>query len=103
MHPDWSLRKRPMRLERRFHFPHYEATRAFLERTAQLSEQEGYYPDISFGRTYVNVTVYADEGTEDIGADRQRFAARMDDLLADAGVEASADSEGTSKVGASQI
>ena len=55
-HP-WTPRSRPERLERRLEFADYETTRVFLERLESLSEQHCRYPDISFGRTYVNITV----------------------------------------------
>lgn len=102
MHHDWFLRKRPARLERRFRFQNYEATREFLERAAQVSQQEGYYPDISFGRTYVNVTIHADEGIDDIGAARRRFASLVDNAFADDGNETSMVVGGTSEMSVSR-
>ncbi len=49
-------------LFRRFQFPGYGATRTFLDALAELSKQEGYYPDLSFGTTYVNVTIRPRDG-----------------------------------------
>ena len=57
MDQPWTLRKRPERLERRIEFADYEQTRDFLEQLNSLSEQQSRYPDISFGRTYVNLTI----------------------------------------------
>lgn len=53
----WERRERPAQLFRRFEFAAYGETRAFLDALARLSEEDGYYPDISFGTTYVNVTI----------------------------------------------
>jgi pterin-4a-carbinolamine dehydratase len=70
----WREKASPARLERRFEFDDYQGTREFLERAAELSEHTRVYPDVSFGRTYVNMTVYMDQE----GADHEpRVFARM--------------------------
>ena len=58
----WRAVATPPSLFRRFEFNCYRDTRAFLERLAALSEETGLYPDLGFGTTYVNVTVYGKEG-----------------------------------------
>jgi len=78
-HP-WTQRPRPDRLERRIEFDDYESTRAFLERLNALAESEGRFPDISFGRTYVNLTLRPDE-EQPVGEVDQAFAAAIDGLL----------------------
>jgi 4a-hydroxytetrahydrobiopterin dehydratase len=68
-------------LERRLEFNDYSTTRDFLERLNDLCEAEQRFPDISFGRTYVNLTIRgATEGSE-IGVTEQAFAALIDALL----------------------
>ena len=79
-HP-WTLRKRPERLERRIEFADYEQTREFLEQLNSLSEQQSRYPDISFGRTYVNLTIAPESGEEITEADHQ-LGAQIDSQLA---------------------
>lgn len=59
----------------------YASTRIFLERLNSLSEQKGCFPDISFGRTYVNLTVRAEGEGAEIGPSETSFAAAIDDLL----------------------
>ncbi len=81
MEQPWTQRPRPDRLERRIEFADYEATRVFLERLNELSEQQSRFPDISFGRTYVNITLRAEADDGAIGADDQAFAAAIDGLL----------------------
>lgn len=71
------------RLERRIEFVNYEATRLFLEQLNALSEQQQRFPDISFGRTYVNLTVRSDEDGTPIGAEDHSFASAIDALLND--------------------
>lgn len=80
----WNERDRPPRLECRLLFDDYAATRTFLERAAELSEQTGVFPDLSFGRTYVNVTVHTAEGADRLD-DRQRDFARALSALAHGG------------------
>ena len=41
----------------RFEFGDYAQTRCFLDEMAVLSKRLGFYPDMSFGKTYVNVTI----------------------------------------------
>ena len=76
---DWQRKERPPELFRRFEFANYGATRAFLDALAELSKQDGYYPNISFGTTYANVTVQARDGAVLTQADLE-FAAHIDEI-----------------------
>jgi pterin-4a-carbinolamine dehydratase len=58
----WKAVQTPPSLFRRFEFGNYQDTRAFLERLSALSQETGLYPDLGFGTTYVNVTVYGRDG-----------------------------------------
>jgi 4a-hydroxytetrahydrobiopterin dehydratase len=80
MNQPWTQRPRPDRLERRIEFDDYESTRTFLERLNALAEEQGRFPDISFGRTYVNLTLRPEDGA-DVGDPEQAFAAAIDALL----------------------
>ena len=77
---EWEERKRPARLDRRYVFADYRTLRDFLDRAADLSEQENLYPDLGFGRDYVNVTIHAPEGEDALGEAERRFAAQLDAL-----------------------
>lgn len=79
-HP-WRERARPLRLERRMVFDEYEPLRDFLDQVAALSETTQLFPNVSFGRTYVNLTLFAEEGTEQIGEALHAFAHQVDALL----------------------
>ena len=81
MSQEWRERTRPVRLERRYEFPDYDTLRDFLDRAAELSEREGLYPDMGFGRDYVNVTIHTDEGAETLTEQQRRFADLLDGLL----------------------
>jgi len=61
MSQSWVERKRPVRLEKRYEFSGYEQLRDFLDRAAELSESKGLYPDMGFGKDYVNMTIHADD------------------------------------------
>jgi pterin-4a-carbinolamine dehydratase len=58
----WKPVQSPPSLFRRFQFASYRDTRAFLDRLAALSEETGLYPDLGFGPTHVNVTIYGADG-----------------------------------------
>ncbi|MEI7952761.1 MAG: 4a-hydroxytetrahydrobiopterin dehydratase [Synechococcaceae cyanobacterium ELA182] len=81
MDQPWNQRPRPDRLERRIEFDDYETTRTFLERLNALSEQQERFPDISFGRTYVNLTLRPEQEDGAIGDVDTAFAAAIDGLL----------------------
>lgn len=64
MQDQWVERKRPVRMERRYEFDSYMQLRDFLDDAAEISETHGYYPDMGFGKDYLNVTIHAEEGAE---------------------------------------
>jgi len=75
----WTEVERPPSLYRRFEFAAYSETRVFLDRLAGLSKETGLYPDLSFSRTYVNVTVYGSGAAVD--AEARTFAARVEAIV----------------------
>ena len=84
MDHQWTARPKPDRvewLERRLEFSNYASNRDFLDRLNDFCEQQGRFPDISFGRTYVNITLRAEEEDGAIGDVDQAFAAAIDGLL----------------------
>ena len=81
MSSEWKERKRPNRLEKQYQFEDYEALRDFLDRAAELSEKEEYYPDMGFGRDYVNVTIHAPEDSEAVTDEQRQFAEQLDTLF----------------------
>lgn len=87
MRHDWQERPRPARLEGRYEFENYAALREFLDGAAQISEREGLYPDMGFGRDYVNITIHAEEGSAAL-ADREHRFARLLDALRPTGATA---------------
>lgn len=80
MKEQWQERSRPARLERRYEFPDYDALRVFLDRAAELSEQKELYPDMGFGKDYVNVTIHSDENADQLDESKRMFAQMLDSL-----------------------
>ena len=81
MSDQWQERIRPVRLERRYEFPDYNSLRDFLDSAAEISEREGLFPDMGFGRDYVNVTIHSDEKTKVLGESERRLAVAYDELF----------------------
>ena len=46
-----------------------------------LSEDQQRFPDLSFGRTYVNITVRPDDDDTPVGQAEHEFAAAIDALV----------------------
>jgi pterin-4a-carbinolamine dehydratase len=80
----WQERDRPPRLERRYEFSDYGRLRDFLDRAAEISEREGLYPDMGFGRDYVNMTIHSDENSGALEPLQHRLAEALDRLNNDA-------------------
>ena len=68
-------------LNRRFDFGSYAETRRFLDQLAELSKREDYHPNVSFGKTYVNVSIDA-EGQAALAERKSIFASEMEALVA---------------------
>ncbi len=79
----WKERTRPNRLERRIEFPSYEETRDFLDKLGKLCEKSKRYPDISFGKTYVNLTLKPGDDSldEKIAELDHKLALEIDKLI----------------------
>ncbi|MGB0253434.1 MAG: 4a-hydroxytetrahydrobiopterin dehydratase [Litorivicinaceae bacterium] len=74
----WKERKRPPRMERRYQFEDYDALRDFLDAAAEASEACGFYPDMAFGRSHLNVTIHPDEGSDAVSELQREFANTLD-------------------------
>ena len=77
----WKLKARPVCLEKRFEFKSYEETRDFLDRLGEYSEKVSRFPDMSFGKTYVNITLRPEDEDADISPADHDFAGNIDRLL----------------------
>ena len=59
----WQERQKPAMMTRRYDFANYGETHMFLDHLEQLSKRTGYFPDLSFAKTHVNVSVTSREET----------------------------------------
>jgi 4a-hydroxytetrahydrobiopterin dehydratase len=80
MSQQWQERTRPVRLERRYEFQDYSTLRDFLDKAAELSEKVDLFPDMGFGRDYVNITIHLEDGVETISDLQHEFASQLDSL-----------------------
>jgi 4a-hydroxytetrahydrobiopterin dehydratase len=80
MSNQWQERNRPLRLERRYEFQNYDSLRDFLDKAAELSERKDFYPDMGFGRDYVNITIHANDGDDEMSDEQYGFAQQLDAL-----------------------
>lgn len=79
----WKAQERPPLMTRRYEFATYAETRKFLDDLAVLSERTGYFPDLNFGKTYVNVSIAPRD--EAFGTAEYTFTAQADSLAAQLG------------------
>jgi pterin-4a-carbinolamine dehydratase len=63
----WKPVTSPPSLFRRFEFACYAETREFLDRLTLISEESRIYPDLGFGKTFVNVTLRGEDGAMPAG------------------------------------
>ncbi len=71
-------------LTQRFDFGSYGQTRKFLDDLADLSKRENYYPDVSFGKIYANISIDSD-GQATLRESNSSFIVDMQVLATQAG------------------
>jgi len=79
----WRQKNRPECLEKRFEFESYEKTRDFLDALGDFCEKVNSFPDISFGKTYANITIRPSDNNEEekISRFEHEFANKIDLLI----------------------
>ena len=68
MSPAWKQKDKAGTLEARFDFESYDELRTFLDDVADVAENVGHHPNLSFGREHVSVIIYAQaqDGLSDV-------------------------------------
>ena len=56
----WNQRESPSRLEKRFEFEAYLTISKFMKKVEQLCEKYKMYPNISFGKNFVSLSIFLD-------------------------------------------
>lgn len=77
---DWKVQKRALIMTKRFDYSSYDDMRDFLDDLQDLSVEEDFYPDLTFSRVHVNVSIKSREDDQFTEVDFD-FAKKVD-LLA---------------------
>ena len=72
----WNQRESPLRIEQRFEFEEYSKISKFMEKIDQLCKEKNTYPNISFGKNFVSVTIFLD--FKEISPSEKYFSNQVD-------------------------
>ena len=56
----WNERELPLRIEKRFEFEKYSKISIFMEKIEKLCKERDIYPNISFGKNFVSLSIFLD-------------------------------------------
>ena len=56
----WNERESPLRIEKRFEFEQYSKISKFIEKIEKLCKEKDVYPNISFGKNFVSLSIFLD-------------------------------------------
>ena len=57
----WNERESPLRIEKRFEFEKYSIISKFMEKIEKLCKERDIYPNISFGKNFVSLSIFLDK------------------------------------------
>ena len=74
----WNERESPLRIEKRFEFEEYSKISKFMEKIEKLCKEKEIYPNISFGKNFVSLSIFLDnkeisEMEKDFSKDIDKF------------------------------
>ena len=74
----WNERESPLRIEKRFEFEQYSKISRFMEKIEKLCKEKDIYPNISFGKNFVSLSIFLDnkeisEREKDFSKDIDKF------------------------------
>ena len=72
----WNKRESPLRLEKRFEFGEYSKISKFMGKIEKLCKEKNIYPNISFGKNFVSISIFLD--TEEISIKVKDFSKDID-------------------------
>ena len=72
----WNERESPFRIEKRFEFEQYSKISKFMEKIEKLCKKRDIYPNISFGKNFVSISIFLD--TKDISIKEKDFSKDID-------------------------
>ena len=72
----WNERESPLRIEKRFEFEQYSKISIFMEKIEKLCKEKDIYPNISFGKNFVSLSIFLD--TKEISSKEKDFSKEID-------------------------
>ena len=72
----WNKRESPLRIEKRFEFEEYSKIRKFMGKIEKLCKEKDIYPNISFGKNFVSLSVFLD--SKEISSKEKDFSKDID-------------------------
>ena len=72
----WNKRESPLRVEKRFEFEEYSRISKFMKMVDELCKLKNIYPNISFGKNFVSITVFL--GSEKLSKIEKDFSNQID-------------------------
>ena len=61
----WNERESPLRIEKRFEFEQYSKISKFMMKIEKLCKEKEIYPNISFGKNFVSLSIFIDNKISD--------------------------------------
>ena len=72
----WNERESPLRIEKRFEFEQYSKISKFMEKIEKLCKEKNIYPNISFGKNFVSLSIFLDN--EKLSKKEKNFSKDID-------------------------
>ena len=74
----WKQRESPIRFEKRFEFDDYQSISKFMKQIDELCKEKNIYPNISFGKNFVGITIFLD--SEKLSKIEKDFSNQIDNF-----------------------
>ncbi len=74
----WNERESPLRIEKRFEFEQYSKISKFMEKIEKLCKEKDIYPNISFGKNFVSLSIFLDNKEK---SDREKDFSKVIDKV----------------------
>ena len=72
----WNKRESPLRIEKRFEFDEYSKISKFMEKIENLCKEKKIYPNISFGKSFVSLSIFLNN--QEISIEEKDFSKDID-------------------------
>ena len=72
----WNERESPLRIEKKFEFEQYSKISKFMEKIEKLCKEKYVYPNISFGKNFVSLSIFLDN--KEISDEEKDFSMEID-------------------------